>query len=270
MQNNVVPVDGMTPRVCFAPTCTTFLLLCTIIATQPARRRNTQRNGLQSTHDLPNSMPRSSNTALLAQTLRDLSERVPEWWDQLPQLWMELWHDVMFPVGVGLVAAALVGWILQRVYRWIVPLTAAQLHKEALQALRSAPELVLVSSSSHNKYERQAEQLLLQALQRDPSYEPARLSLAALYLYRQRNPRSAQQVLLNAQPKNDPLVQGILLDAQALLAGQDQMIQTELRAAEFLHVAFANSSLAPKKTTDSPVKEKKKNDKTTLARKKNR
>ena len=201
-------------------------------------------------------MPRP-NTALLAQTLRDLSERLPEWFEQLPALLTELWHAVILPVGLGLIAASVWVVVLRRLYRYVVPPGAAQLHSEALQALRWAPAAVVSfhhnnsSGKSTNKYERQTEQLLRQALQQDPEYVPARLSLAALYLYRQRNVTQAQQVLMwqpsnsirnnstSASAKLDPLIQGLLLDAQALQAGQDQMVQAELREAEFLHPAFA-------------------------------
>ena len=196
-------------------------------------------------------MPRP-NTALLAQTLRDLSERLPEWLEQLPAFLRELGHAVLLPVGLGLMAVSVLVVVLRRLYRYVVPPGAAQLHHEALQALRWAPaSFKSTSSKSHNKYERQAEQLLRQALQQDPEYVPARLSLAALYLYRQRNVTQAQQVLMwqpsnsirnnstSASAKLDPLIQGLLLDAQALQAGQDQMVQAELREAEFLHPAFA-------------------------------
>jgi len=188
-----------------------------------------------------------SRHAGLAHAIKELAEQVPEWLEQLPAVLEELLYAVVLPVGAGLLVAACIGILLTRLKRIVFPPNAAELHKEALQALLMTQYSPSVKST---KAEQQAEQLLWKALQKDPSYEPAVLSLAALYVYRQRNGKKATQLLRNMmdianntpnKKDADPLITGLLLDAQAVEAGQYQMVQAELREAEFLQLSFADS-----------------------------
>jgi len=178
----------------------------------------------------------SNKHAGMAHAMKEIAEQIPELLEQLPTVLEDLVWSVGVPLATGLAIAAVVGIILTKLKRLLFPPSAAELHREALQTLSSST----TSSSTKNQQrsERQAERLLGRALQRDAHYQPAVWSLAALYIYRQRNGHKAVQLLRSTtNQQKDPVVTGLLLDAQAVIAGQYQMIQSELREAEFLSLA---------------------------------
>jgi hypothetical protein len=95
-----------------------------------------------------------------------------------------------------------------------------------------------------------------------PYYAPAILSLAALYVYRLGDGNSAVQLLESTLlspkvssaachvSKNDLQdARSILLDARAVLAGQGQMIQRDLRETEYLALSYCESSAVSAKSS---------------------
>lgn len=129
--------------------------------------------------------------------------------------------------------------------RWFS--SARELHHEALCAYQQQTR----------KSIRKVRNLLRRAIRRDPTYQPAYLSLAASYLYppdypaTQRNPEEALKVLdqcrLNTKGAGD-ITRALILDCQAIQSGQEHMILDALRQNDYLNRAFAKN---PKLKTTS-------------------
>jgi hypothetical protein len=222
--------------------------------------------------------------ALVQLTLR-LREFVA---DELPALATDLFWNIFLPlaVTVALSGATLkIGLVL---YSYIYPPSASELHKEALKILENTskrPDITRTNSntttaSSSRKTtatmraiqqnEQQAEALLKRAIHRDDPircYEPAVLSLAALYVYRQHKPQEALRVLepfvqdnstksddnnkrksKNGNKKTTTTAttlrhlaefDAVRQDALAMMQGHGNMVQTELAEAEYLTILAA-------------------------------
>jgi hypothetical protein len=173
---------------------------------------------------------------------------------------------VIVPGCFLLLALTILLWVLVRLFRKLYPPTPAELHRQALQVLQLQPKVANKqrysknSSSSPQKNKRQQEKqqqqavkLLTRALLADPTYRPARLSLAALYMYRMSDATAALGVLLQEQEQDDDStdenntdkddnksntlsgdLKGLVFDAQAILAGQEHMVQSELQEDLYL------------------------------------
>jgi hypothetical protein len=203
---------------------------------------------------------RPPSGSAISHALRNIFAQLPEFLAQLPATLQQICWDAVVPCLTALACATLVGLVAHRIHRILYPPGPGELHKEAV--------LLLLQSSSSQKQSsqrraraclQQAVDVLLTAIQQDPSYAPAIVSLAALYIYKLHNGRAAIQLLETtllraaADGNNNNTVttdaamhvtdaQSLLLDAQALLAGQGHMIQTEIRQDEFLSLSYAISS----------------------------
>ena len=148
-----------------------------------------------------------------------------------------LWN-VVLPVLVTLLVFAGTIYLLQKLYRYFVPYTAEELHKNAIQTLmplkHSDPDN---SKRQIARTEREAETMLEQALERDRSYTPAWISLAALHVYRQEQPGKALDLLRTRKQqvgKLDPELKQIQEDAKAMQEGHKAMIQKDIAETEYL------------------------------------
>ncbi|CAB9507442.1 expressed unknown protein [Seminavis robusta] len=135
----------------------------------------------------------------------------------------QLWEDVQWLVlqWVGpilIVILALQGLlaILRAIYKIVFPPDAPELYSTALATLHHNRRIRL----DDKVHQRQAEQLLLKAIDRDDLYFPAYLSLAALYIYQLHEPHKALPVLTKAQDRGPPsFVEPLQVDAQVLTEG---------------------------------------------------
>jgi predicted Zn-dependent protease len=179
-------------------------------------------------------MARSSKIGLV-RALRDLTRNFSAHMANLPAVLQDFFWNAVLPVALGLAVLAVLGSIVRKVKRIVYPPNSMELHKEALNILQSA------GYKKQNKWaERQAIILLQKAVEQDPRYEPATWSLAALYLYRLNDPKSAIPLLSSSSSSSQS--QSILLDAKAMADGQHQMIQAELRQTEFLSISCVDPS----------------------------
>jgi hypothetical protein len=118
-------------------------------------------------------------------------------------------------------------------------------HSAALAALHHHKRLRRDDKTHHQ----QAEKLLLQAIARDDMYLPAYLSLAALYIYRMKQPQRALPLLQSIKNRrrgssddddNHQVgkIEALLVDAQALAeGGNDNMVTPGAVMAEQDHLA---------------------------------
>lgn len=162
------------------------------------------------------------------QMLRELLLRLQHEFRDLPAALRDLWNEVGYPGLVTLVIAAILGYAVLKIKRLFF-MAPEELHREAL---------TLLSHRSGSKG-KEAEQLLQRAVAMD--YTPAQISLAALYAYQQKSPDDALRVLSGDKDLLNQDGKGIRLDALAIKAGNGSMIQAELRALEFLSVAYADA-----------------------------
>jgi tetratricopeptide (TPR) repeat protein len=164
----------------------------------------------------------------IARSLDTLVQEAPAaFWRLLPIL-EDAARTVLLPIVVGLVCAAAVKRIFEIIYRIIFPLSAQQLHKEALGCLKK---------SDDDKGKRdQAKQLLQRSISKDPKYLPARLSLAALQLYQEGNCKEAMITIQEAQakfPKNKEL-KNLEMDVKAMTSNSGHMVLTGSFASTYL------------------------------------
>ncbi|KAL7567415.1 hypothetical protein ACA910_021378 [Epithemia clementina (nom. ined.)] len=231
-----------------------------------------------------NNLPRGSGLIL---AMRDISGSIREFWESGDwKVWLQwFFWNVLVHLLVVIVVMGLAVYLGQKIYRWMVPYTAAELHHQGLHALQSTNRNRFSSSSfvgnsskdntnSKNKQQQQlsnkkshqqqqrslvmqqrekeraekyAETKWKQALQRDPTYGPAMVSLAAMYLYRQDEPKKALELIRSPsvrriqKQESKRNLQAIQADAQALQQGHKSMIQSELAETEYLTVLAALS-----------------------------
>uniref|UniRef100_A0A8J9SV36 Tetratricopeptide repeat protein n=1 Tax=Phaeodactylum tricornutum TaxID=2850 RepID=A0A8J9SV36_PHATR len=171
--------------------------------------------------------------------------------------WQEFWRDaarvaeaqayvvsfgrtVLWPLLVTLTLTGAGFGCARWVYRTVVyPPSASELHAEGLRCLTGRSRLA------------RAEALWRTARQRDPTYTPVVLSLAAYFLYRRNDPVEALRVLdeyssssgcsgtgrISIGIDTDPDVATIRLDALAMQSGQTAMVQSLLAEHRYLSVA---------------------------------
>ena len=168
----------------------------------------------------------------LFNTLRHLLQ-TGEWKDALQQLAWAFWETVGRPVGLTMLLLYLWLQIYFQIKRTFWD-TARDLHYQALQCVQC----------TKRKDQKQVETLLKKAVQKDPSYLPAQLSLAAWYLYRLNQTQAAMDLLSNMDSSQGP-VQALLLDAQAIQQGQGHMVQTAMQCDEYLSRSFVPSTYPP-------------------------
>lgn len=183
--------------------------------------------------------------------------------EELPALATDLFWNFFLPFIVTVVLSGVTLKLSLVLYSFIYPPTASELHKEALKILENTsrrPDNIDNISSNSRKMraklreiqqsEQQAEDLLQRAMKRDDPitvYEPAVLSLAALYAYRQRKPQEALRLLepfflasskekKNCTRQHLAALDAVWQDAQAMVEGHDNMVQTELAEAEYLTI----------------------------------
>jgi hypothetical protein len=132
----------------------------------------------------------------------------------------------------------------KKMHRYLNPPSAKELYLEALQLYNSN------SRSSRSKL-RRAEQLLWEAIRRDPNWKPAMLSLVALYIYRLEQPQAALRLLddferstaSNRPPErsgdDDPDFAALRQDAKAMLESNHHMVHKLLGEDEYLSLRTA-------------------------------
>lgn len=154
------------------------------------------------------------------------------------ELCQQLFRSAVLPVFLTMTTLAFVlQFYLWLRLRWFS--TAQELHHEAL---------CVYQQQQTKKSIRKVHNLLQRAIQRDPTYQPAYLSLAASYLYppdyssKQRDPERALQVLSQCRRNTEggeEIIRALILDCQAIQSGQEQMVLDTLRQDEYLNRAFA-------------------------------
>ncbi len=154
----------------------------------------------------------------------------------------ELGHQLFWSALLPVLLVTTTLCFVLRFYLWIRLrwfASARELHHEALCAYQQ---------QSTKKSTRKVHNLLHRAIQRDPTYQPAYLSLAASYLYpvnypsTQRDPDQALQVLEQCRRNTkggDDIIRALELDCQVVESGQDHMILDALRQSAYLNRAFA-------------------------------
>ena len=240
-------------------------------------------------------LPRGSGMIL---ALKDISNSLREYvesgaWKVTLQ-WF--FRDVVVPIFIFLIMAALLAYIGHKIYRWLCPYSAVELHKQGLQALQhtSRRNLPVIpeepdskpqhkheskrdvknasTQASHittrkpskqksqqasrrksyalqrekQRAEEQAESLWKQALEQDPDYDSATVSLAAMYVYRQDKPDKALDLIqtrskrrLSEELSSD--LKAIEEDAKAIQQGHRSMVKVDLAENEYLSVLAALS-----------------------------
>lgn len=161
----------------------------------------------------------------------------------LPVVLRDVFWDAIAPTLMVLAGVALVGLTAHRIKGMLYPPGPAELHKKAM---------LILQISFNRRACKKASDILWKAVQQDPSYAPAVLSLAALYIYKLQDGKAAVNLLdatvlrdeattLDAAPcKTD--ARCLMLDAQALLAGQGHMLQSDVRQYEFLSLSYVVNS----------------------------
>lgn len=167
--------------------------------------------------------------------LNNLAYEIQTKYDALPEDW--IWIvllDFVVPAVVAVLLCGLGLYLIRFIFRVIFPPSAQSLHQGALQKLQLGNE-------------KQAEKMLVQAVVRSKStYDPAVLSLAALYVYRQDNPKKAIGVLDSANGVNfrktskEPAeFRAVRRDAEAILQGNKNMVLIPVAESEFLSALTA-------------------------------
>jgi hypothetical protein len=150
---------------------------------------------------------------------------------------------LLVPALIVLVMITMIMTVVWRIQKIMCPPTAAELHRQALLLLmKQEQQTQQQSDSSKREPYQQVLQLLTKALQQDPTYLPARLSLIALHVYRLFDGHAAVrelQKLLDEQHGTMDIAttaqtQGLLLDAQAMISGQGHMVQVALQEDRYL------------------------------------
>lgn len=200
---------------------------------------------------------------------------------QLRQTVQELWetlqasvYTVIVPGIAVLVLVTVMVFGVWRIKRKLYPLTAAELHRRALlrlmkqeQQQQQKQQRAEDSSKKKNQYQ-QVLQLLTKAIEQDPTYLPARLSLAALYIYRLSDGLAAAQILHQNEIADghehsvaeEEQVQGLLLDAQAIISGQGHMVQAALQEDRYLSTTPGPAATRSIRIVTSKSKSNRKND----------
>ena len=176
---------------------------------------------------------------------REFMEELQQHFKDLPSAFAALWKTVLFPLLSCLSAMAFISLLILRLKRVFVPLTAAELHIAAL----STPGR-RTSTSTTTARTQHTRTALEDCLRRHPTYTPARISLAALLLYRFQAARQALAVLRPIQDQPD--VQTLVLDATAVVqhgAAATSMLQIPLREEEYLSPAYAQAAALVYTTT---------------------
>jgi hypothetical protein len=155
---------------------------------------------------------------------------------------------VIVPGMIILLAITIAVTVAWRIQKMLYPPTAAELHRQALLLLQKQEQEQIPVTTKKRQDEEQQQQvvdLLNKALQQDPNYLPARLSLIAVYLYRLNDGHKAVRELKELSEEEhhngdttmaETKVQtrGLLLDAQAVIAGQGHMVQGILQEDRYL------------------------------------
>lgn len=179
-------------------------------------------------------MPRSSVSSAFRNILA--SEEL----QHLPDFLAELSRDVLLPLAGALLTLYVVLFIARYTYRVVVPPTAPELHYQALEALQSPKQV------------NEAVSLLWNAVTTDPLYEPAFMSLIAVYIYRLRQPHVAMKLLETLPSTNSqtttasPEWQALRSDAEAMISGDSHMVQSVVGESNHLSITTAMRSYKPK------------------------
>jgi hypothetical protein len=170
------------------------------------------------------------------------------------ELAVVMYHGVLKPVGLSILTLFILLSIYQRVRRRYI-WTARDLHEEALR----------IYQRSNNPKKSTTANVLEEAIARDPTYRPAYLSLAALYLYprddskyqKQRRPDLALQVLERCKEYcgMDGSIRALELDAIVIQQGEEHMIQDVLMQAEYLSRAFVKAANKTNKISTAQKKQ---------------
>eukprot|EP00523_Entomoneis_sp_CCMP467_P007238 CAMPEP_0168728380 /NCGR_PEP_ID=MMETSP0724-20121128/5654_1 /TAXON_ID=265536 /ORGANISM="Amphiprora sp., Strain CCMP467" /LENGTH=311 /DNA_ID=CAMNT_0008775223 /DNA_START=15 /DNA_END=950 /DNA_ORIENTATION=- len=177
--------------------------------------------------------------------------------------------NVVIPLLLIIALCAVTFYVLHKIYRWLVPYSANELHQQALQTLQPTIQdrpTTQCNTRRGQQAEKQAESLFYQALERDPEHTSTWVSLSALYTYRREEPdkalslleayqtnsfrkknktnhknsnREQEEELTSQQQPERPLnaiLRSIQEDAQAMKQGHKSMVQREL--AETEHLTF--------------------------------
>jgi hypothetical protein len=157
--------------------------------------------------------------------------------DSLKTLRASVW-TVLVPGGIVLVLMTVIMTVAWRTQKMMCPPTAAELHRQALLLLLEQEQVQQQPDGSEKQQYQQVLQLLTEALQQDPKYLPARLSLIAMYLYRLSDGHAAVRELHEVLDEHGIVAtlqtQGLLFDAQAMISGQGHMVQGVLQEERYL------------------------------------
>jgi hypothetical protein len=187
--------------------------------------------------------------------------------DLLKTLRASVW-TVLVPSGVTvLMLITVIMTVAWRTQKMMCPPTAAELHRQALLLLLEQEQVQQPDSSKKQQYQ-QVLQLLTKALEQDPTYLPARLSLIAMYLYRLSDGHAAVRELHELLDEHGIVAtlqtQGLLFDAQAMISGQGHIVQGALQEEQYLRTI--PPLIKSKRYTSSP-RTYKANDDTSIKRK---
>lgn len=162
----------------------------------------------------------SSTKTALVNALYKLSTELSASFAPFLEFFSDLYRSMLLPLLQLFVAGFLAFYLLSGVYRLVVPISARELHNQALQALACGRT-------------KQAERLLRKAVRRNDSWRPAFLSLAALYIYRLRSASKAKEVLAHrtCQHADFDLLR---MDAEALATGNTSMLLDVVGQEEYL------------------------------------
>jgi hypothetical protein len=191
-------------------------------------------------------MSSNSVSGALAIAIKDILTILVKDAKHFPEFAAAFLRNVAAPSAAVVVAVVATVHFCKKTYRYLYPPSAKELYREALN-LYNAPH---PSRSNVAK----TEQLLWEAIRRDPSWKPAMLSLVALYIYRLERPQAALKLMdglvaegggsgdgrpATASGGDDPDFASLRQDAEALMESNHHMVKKLLGEDEYLSLRTA-------------------------------
>jgi hypothetical protein len=188
--------------------------------------------------------PQTSVSEAIAIAIKDILAILVNDAKHFPEFAASFLRTVVAPGAVLVFGLVVLVQSSKKMYRLLNPPSAKEVYLEALNLYNNK------SSSSRSKV-RRAEQLLWEAIRRDPDWKPAKVSLVALYIYRLEQPQAALRLLddferttANNRPPersgdDDPDFAALRQDAKAMLESNHHMVHKLFGEDEYLSLRTA-------------------------------
>jgi hypothetical protein len=186
----------------------------------------------------------SSVSGALAIAINDILSILVNDARHFPEFAAAFLRTVLAPCAVTVVGMVVTVHFCKKTYRYLYPPSAKDLYMEALNLYNTTSH-----SSSRSTAVTKTEQLLWEAIRRDPTWKPPMLSLVALYVYRLERPHAALKLMdgfndtdgggRGLSPNDDRDFALLRQDAQALVESNHHMVKKLLGEDEYLSLRTA-------------------------------